>query len=105
MGLNFHVRCRRHKVTGMVPRGHESDILHWFYREHEECRNLNPLAVEVQADEQSEQHWMNDEAGIYQNISDEIHEQIPKLRERREKANERARESAARQRAAQEGGR
>jgi hypothetical protein len=85
VGLNFHVRCRRHKVTGMIPRGHESEILHWFYKEHSECRQLNSFAVEVEADEESEQHWMNDESGIYQDITDQIYDQIEQLRERHKK--------------------
>lgn len=58
MGLNFHVRCGRHKVIGMIARGHESEVLHRFYAEHAECARLDKNAVEVQADEASEQWWM-----------------------------------------------
>lgn len=84
MGLNFHVRCMRHKVTGMIPRGHESEILHWFYKEHSECRQLAPFSVEVEADGESEEPWMNDDR-VYQDIGDQIYEQIEQLRERHEK--------------------
>jgi hypothetical protein len=58
MGLNFHVRCKRHKVVGMINRGDESVVLHRFYKEHATCRQGDPNAVEVQADEESEQPWM-----------------------------------------------
>lgn len=60
MGLNFHVKCTRHRVVGMIARGHEGEALHRFYAEHAECRKNNPDAVEVQGDEESEQNWMND---------------------------------------------
>lgn len=60
MGLNFHIKCTRHRVVGMIARGHESEVLHRFYAEHSECRKNDPDAVEVQADEESEQNWMSD---------------------------------------------
>lgn len=84
MGLNFHVRCKTHKVVGMIPRGHESQILHWFYKEHSECRQRNPFAVEVEADEESERDWMSDDR-LYQDINDQIYDQIEQLRERHKK--------------------
>lgn len=58
MGLNFHVRCKHHRVHGMIARGHESEVLHRFYGEHSECRRMDSNAVEVQGDEDSEQDWM-----------------------------------------------
>lgn len=59
MGVNFHVRCKTHNVVGMIARGHESVVLHRFYAEHADCRKVDPNAVEVQADEESEQDWMH----------------------------------------------
>lgn len=59
MGLNFHVRCKTHKVVASIYRGEESEVLHRFYKAHEECRKADPNAVEVQADEASEQPWMS----------------------------------------------
>lgn len=60
MGLNFHVRCKSHRVVGMIARGHESAVLHRFYLDHALCRRDSPNAVEIQADEESEQPWMRD---------------------------------------------
>lgn len=58
MGLNFHVRCKIHRVVGMIARGQESEVLHRFYSEHANCRKIDRNSVEVQADEASEQDWM-----------------------------------------------
>jgi hypothetical protein len=58
MGLNFHLVCHRHRVTGMILRGQETPAMYRFYSEHTECRRADKNAVEVQADEESEQWWM-----------------------------------------------
>lgn len=63
MGLNFYVRCKKHKVVAGIHRGHENE-LHRFYKEHDACRNGDRYAVEVQADEQSEETWMSDPESI-----------------------------------------
>lgn len=58
MGLNFHLVCHTHRVTGMMFRGQESEAMYRFYAEHAECRKQNKNSVEVQGDEDSEQWWM-----------------------------------------------
>lgn len=60
MGLNFYVRCQKHMVVAQLIRGHEGQGMHEFYKEHGVCRNGNRYAVEVQADEQSEETWMSE---------------------------------------------
>jgi hypothetical protein len=68
MGLNFHIRCQTHQVVGMIARGHETEVLHEFYREHEACLRENPNAVEVQGDEASQQLWMISTPTGYTNL-------------------------------------
>jgi hypothetical protein len=58
LGLNFHVVCHAHKVCGMVPRGHENEVLHRFYKEHSGCRRWDHQAVEVAGDEPDDHPWM-----------------------------------------------
>jgi hypothetical protein len=59
MGLNFHVVCHAHKVTGMIHGGHEAEVLHQFHKEHADCAKWDPNAVEVSADEHNEKPWMS----------------------------------------------
>lgn len=70
MGLNFHVRCKTHRVVAMIARGDETSALHQFYKTHEPCRKADPSAVEVEADGYSEKDWMTPEFVNANNYTD-----------------------------------